>query len=126
MSGQNEGNFNYNYPGKRRFVIKFSSGDPALEKVAGEIRFRGSSWRGEPIFTVKGFEGSLSDKELKLTVNKIIKQPPEDANKYDGETGTILIFPVEKLEGKPRRIEGTWEHIDGNTGKVSITLKWDN
>lgn len=126
MSGQNEGNFNYNYRGKRRFVIKFSSGDPALEKVAGEIRFRGSSGREEPIFTVKGFEGSLSDKELKLTVNKIIKQPPEDANKYDGETGTILILPVEKLEGKPRVIEGTWEHIDGNTGEVSISLKWDN
>lgn len=99
------------------FTIHFSSVDKNSGKVAGEITFK-SRYR-DTISAVKSFEGTLSNQELKFTVNKAIKED-------NFGIGTVYNFPVDNLEGKPRKIEGTWKHIDGNTGKVSINLDWDN
>jgi hypothetical protein len=88
------------------FKIRFTSGKDENDKLSGQMTFRGG--------VIKGFDGALSKKELKFTVNKLIQ------GKDSFGLGTVYTFPVDSLDPRNPVLEGTWNHTDGRTGEIKI------
>jgi hypothetical protein len=87
------------------FKIRFS-GSVENEKLSGQIIFPGG--------VIKGFDGTLSKKELKFTVNKYVQ------GKDPFGLGTVYIFPVNSIDPSNPILDGAWKHIDGRTGEIKI------
>jgi hypothetical protein len=88
------------------FKLRFALNKNENDKFSGQITFRGG--------VIKGFDGTLSKKELKFTVNKFIQ------GKDNFGLGTVYTFPVDSIDPRNPILEGTWNNTDGRTGEVKI------
>lgn len=89
-------------------TIRFTSANPDSQNISGQISFdRGAT---------KGFEGTLSDTELKFTVNKELQ------GKDTFGVGTVYTFPLENISSNSTQLGGKWKHVDNQTGTVIITF----
>lgn len=90
------------------FKISFNSGKEENNKLSGKMTFRGG--------VVKGFDGILSKKELKLTVNKFIQGTDTLG------LGTVYTFPVASINPRNPVLEGVWNKPGEGAGEVKIDL----
>jgi hypothetical protein len=88
------------------FKIRFTSGNTDSQKLAGQLIFEAG--------TIKGFNGSLTDKELTFTTDKFVQ-----GNDTFG-LGTVYSIPLDGIDTSKQVIEGTWKRPNGQTGDLQI------
>lgn len=98
-----------NYNGQIPFKISLTSGNSGDDKIVGKIAFDKGA--------VKGFEGTLTPKEMKFTINRVIQG--ED----NFGIGTVYTFPLREEDIKQGKINGSWIHTNSDIGSISIYLQ---